>query len=68
MRNNPRDWQIDILKDLARRFGIEWRQPGPSHVTFRHPSGAKFTVPAHKPVKPIYINKFIRLIDEGEGE
>jgi predicted RNA binding protein YcfA (HicA-like mRNA interferase family) len=68
MRNNPRDWQIDILKDLARRFGIEWRQPGTSHVTFRHPSGAKHTVPAHKPIKPIYIKKFIRLIDEGEGE
>jgi predicted RNA binding protein YcfA (HicA-like mRNA interferase family) len=68
MRNNPRDWQIDILKDLARRFGIEWRQPGTSHVTFRHPSGAKLTVPAHKPIKPIYIKKFIRLIDEGEGE
>ena len=68
MRNNPRDWQIDILKDLARRFDIEWRQPETNHVTFRHPSGAKLTVPAHKPIKPIYIKKFIRLIDEGEGE
>ncbi len=68
MRSNPHDWQIDILKKLARRFNIEWRQPGTSHVTFRHPNGAKITVPAHKPIKPIYIKKFIRFIEEGKGE
>ena len=68
MRSNPQDWQIDILKKLARRFNIEWRQPGTSHVTFRHPNGAKITVPAHRPIKPIYIKKFIRFIDEGKGE
>ena len=68
MRNNPHFWQIDTLKELAKRFNIEWRQPGTSHVTFRHPNGAKLTVPAHRPIKSIYIKKFIRLIDEGEGE
>lgn len=68
MRNNPHDWDIDTLKNLAGRFDIEWRQPGTGHVTFRHPNGAKLTVPAHKPIKPIYIKKFIRLIDKGEGE
>ena len=68
LRNNPRDWQIESLKDIAKRFNIEWRQPGTSHVTFRHPNGSKLTVPAHRPIKPIYIIKFVRLIDEGEGE
>jgi len=34
MRNNPLDWQIETLKDIAKRFGIDWRQPGTSHVTF----------------------------------
>ena len=34
MRNNPRDWAIDDLKALASRYGIDWRQPGTSHVTF----------------------------------
>ncbi len=68
LRNNPRDWQIETLKDIAKRFNIEWRQPGTSHVTFRHPNGTKLTVPAHRPIKPIYIKKFVRLIDEGEGE
>lgn len=68
LRNNPHDWHIETLKDIARRFSIEWRQPGTSHVTFRHPNGTKLTVPAHRPIKPIYIRKFVRLIDEEKGE
>lgn len=68
MRNNPRDWKIETLKDIAGRFNVAWRQPGTSHVTFRHCNGAKITVPAHRPIKPIYVKKFIRLISEGEGE
>lgn len=68
LRTNPRDWHIETLKDIAKRFNIEWRQPGTSHVTFRHPNGAKLTVPTNRPIKPIYIKKFVLLIDEGEGE
>jgi hypothetical protein len=68
LRNNPHGWQIETLKNIAKRFDIEWGQPGTSHVTFRHPNGTKLTVPAHRPIKPIYIRKFVRLIDEGEGE
>lgn len=63
MRNNPRDWRIDSLKTVARTYGIEWRQPGSSHVTFRHTNGNKITVPAHRPIKPIYIKQFVRFID-----
>jgi len=63
MRNNPLDWRIDSLKTVARAHGIEWRQPGTSHVTFRHPNGAKLTVPAHRPIKPIYIkSSFVSLM------
>ncbi len=68
MRNNPHDWQTETLQDIARRFKIEWRQPGTSHITFRHPNGEKLTIPAHRPIKPVYIKKFLRLLLEGEGE
>jgi hypothetical protein len=64
MRNNPMGWRIEDLKTVAARFKLEYRQPGTSHVTFRHPSGAKLTVPARKPIKPIYVRKFLELIDE----
>ena len=64
MRNNPTGWRIEDLKTVADRFNIEYRQSGTSHVTFRHPTGAKLTVPARRPIKPVYVKKFLELIDE----
>jgi hypothetical protein len=65
MRNNPRDWRIEDLKLLAGRYGIAWRQPGTSHVTFRSAAGAVLSVPAHKPIKPVYVKAFLKLIEQG---
>lgn len=68
MRNNPKaDWSIEDFKSLAEQFGIEWRQPGTSHVTFVAPNGNALTVPAHKPIKPVYVKKFLALISELEA-
>ena len=64
MRANQMDWRIEHLKSIARYFGIEYRQPGTSHVTFRTKFGDKLTVPARKPIKPIYIKHYLKLIDE----
>ena len=63
MRTNPRDWSIDDLKSLARRYEIDWRQPGTSHVTFTALGQVPLTVPAQKPMKPVYIKKFLALLD-----
>lgn len=63
MRSNPRDWSIEDLKVLARRHGLDWRQPGTSHVTFSYPGLVPLTVPAHKPVKPVYVSRFVSLIE-----
>jgi len=68
MRANPRDWRIDDLKTVARRHGVTWEQPGTSHVTFRTPGGGKVTVPAHKPIKPVYVRQFAALIDGMGGD
>ena len=66
MRNNPRDWRIEELKAIADRCQIDYRQPGSSHVTFRFPNKKMLTVPSHKPIKPVYIQQFIALLDELE--
>jgi hypothetical protein len=63
MRANPRDWTIDDLKVLAKYFKVDWRQPGTSHVTFSAEGQIPVTVPAHKLLKPIYIRKFLALLD-----
>ena len=68
MKANPRDWRIDSLEAVAEAFGLIWRKPGGSHVIFRHKNGQKLSVPAHRPVKPFYVKKLIRLIEEGIGE
>jgi len=64
MQNNPRDWRIESLKTVAEAYGIEWRQRGTSHVVFVRPDGPTLPVPAHRPIKPIYIKKFVEFVLE----
>ena len=65
MRQNPKaDWHIDDLKSVARAKGIEWRQPGTSYVTFRRDDGAKITVPARRPIKPVYVRMFVEFVEK----
>ncbi len=68
MQANPRDWRIDSLKTVARDYGIVWRQRGTSHVVFVRMDGRTLPVPAKRPIKPIYIKKFIRFVlDEDDA-
>jgi predicted RNA binding protein YcfA (HicA-like mRNA interferase family) len=62
MRANPLDWRIESLKTVARAPNIEWRQQGTSHVVFVRSDGRTLPVPAHRPIKPIYIKKFVDLV------
>lgn len=69
MRRNPQgDWRIEDLYSLARRYDIEYRQPGTSHVTFFCENGKSLTVPARKPIKVIYIKKFLEMLNTLEKE
>ena len=68
MRSNPRDWCIDQLEIIAQRYGVKIRKTGGSHVVFEHPSIVDMVcVPAHRPIKPIYIKRFLQLIDKLEA-
>jgi hypothetical protein len=65
MRQNPKaDWHIEDMKSIARAKDIEWRQPSTSHITFRRPDGAKLTVPARKPIKPVYVRMFVEFVEK----
>lgn len=64
MRNNPRDWQLADIEIIADRIGIIARRGKGSHVSFTHEKWINIlTIPAHKPLKPIYVKKFISLVD-----
>ncbi|MGH7427012.1 MAG: hypothetical protein ACREJ4_01395, partial [Candidatus Methylomirabilaceae bacterium] len=34
----------------------------------QHPNGAMLSVPARRPIKPVYVKKFVRLVEEGVAE
>ncbi|MGH8628454.1 MAG: type II toxin-antitoxin system HicA family toxin [Gammaproteobacteria bacterium] len=65
MRNNPRGWRIESLEAVAVRFGIVVRKPPGSHVVFQHEASVlEVSVPAHRPIKPVYVKQFLALIDD----
>jgi len=66
LRNNPAgSWSIDNLRTVAEQHGIEFRQGATSHVVFVSEDGRTFVVPARRPIKPVYIRKFVKFV-EGE--
>jgi len=64
MRANPRDWRIRSLEAVAAAHGVNVRKPGGSHVVFEHPGVAEaVSVPARRPIKPVYVRRFVALIE-----
>ena len=67
MRQNPlNNWRIEDVQTIANRYGFSISRPrgGGSHVTLRHNSGTKLTIPARHPIKPVYIRKLVAMIDQ----
>ena len=64
MRANPLDnWTIENVLTIAAHHGLTHRSVG-SHYSFGHPkSDTICTVVVHKSIKPVYIQKFVDLID-----
>ena len=63
MRRSPLDWQITQLQTVAKQHGIAWRHDGGSHCVFVRNDGKTLPVPARRPIKPIYVKKFVDLVD-----
>jgi hypothetical protein len=38
---------------------VEWRQAGTSHCVFIRADGRTLPVPVDRPIKPIYVKKFV---------
>ncbi|MCZ6804105.1 MAG: type II toxin-antitoxin system HicA family toxin [Proteobacteria bacterium] len=68
MRRNPRDWRIDDLEIIANKLGMMVHKGSGSHVVFRHVDATMaLCVPAHRPIKAIYIQQFLLMVDELTG-
>jgi hypothetical protein len=65
MRSNPRDWRIEQLHTVAQQYGVVVRSAGGSHQVFAHDLVADtLSVPAHRPIKPVYVRQFVALVDK----
>lgn len=65
MRRNPRaNWTMETLLSIAFRLGIEVRNSGGSHHVFSYPGVEEdISIPFRRPVKPLYIKKFLARVD-----
>jgi predicted RNA binding protein YcfA (HicA-like mRNA interferase family) len=67
MKSNPKaDWIPDNIKTLCNSFGLVLLQRGTSHAVLTNRKGEHLTLPMHKPVKPLYINRLIELIENAQ--
>lgn len=69
MRRNPRDWRLDDVIALCTANGIECTAPcGGSHFKIKHSAVAEIlTIPARRPIKPVYIRDLVRFVDQVQG-
>lgn len=70
MRRNPAaDWSISDIEIVCSQYGIRCIPPsGGSHYKISHASSHMIlTIPARRPIKPIYIRRLVRFIEEVGG-
>ena len=65
MRANHRDWRIEDVIAVCAAFGIACTAPRKgSHYKVKHGSQADIlTIPAHRPIKPVYVADLVRFVD-----
>jgi len=71
MRINPKgDWTIDDVEQVCRRFGLTCSAPKRGdHYKVSHPTIQEIlTIPAHRPIRPVYIRRLVVMIDMVEGD
>lgn len=69
MRRNPRgDWTIEDVEAVCRAHGIACSAPTRgSHYQLKHPRiDGRLTVPSRKPIKAIYIQLLMDMLDAVE--
>jgi hypothetical protein len=63
MRRSALDWSLSDFQVVAKHKGLTWRHKGGSHCVFVRKDGQTLSVPARRPIKPIYTRMFLALVD-----
>jgi hypothetical protein len=71
MRSNPQgDWTMTDVQAVCRGAGLRCSPPtgGGSHWKVSHPAMRLIlTIPARRPIKPVYIRRLVWMVDEAGG-
>jgi hypothetical protein len=59
----PKDWRLADLQTVARQHGLDWRHQKSSIWILICSDGRTLPVPAHRPIKTLYVRKLVELID-----
>lgn len=63
-RNPQGDWTIEDVRTVCDAVGLRFRRGTGSHATVSHPARADIlTIPAHRPIKAVYIRKLVRFVE-----
>ena len=63
MRRSSLDWKLVDFQAIAKLKGLTWRHKGGSHCIFVRKDGRTLSVPARRPIKPVYTKMFLALVD-----
>lgn len=66
MRANPKgDWRIEDIISVCEAYDIRCSPPRRGdHYKVSHPSQMDIlTIPAHRPIRPVYVRKLVAFID-----
>ena len=67
MKANPKaDWSPENVRTVASACDLTLRQRSTSHAVLTNALGQHLTVPMHKPIKPVYIRRLVRLIEAAQ--
>jgi len=71
MQRNPKgDWRIADVEKVCQHFSVTCKAPagGGSHYTLSHPAAFEIlTIPARRPIKPVYIRQLVAYIFRVRG-
>jgi hypothetical protein len=71
MRANPRDdWRIEDVETVCKAYDLDFRLPSSgSHCVVSHPGVPRIlTIPARRPIKPVYIRHLVKFIAAVHGD
>ena len=67
IRQNPKNVSLDELRHVLEDYGFEYRQTVGSHHIFSYFLGGQsklLVVPFKRPLKPIYVKRALKVIDQ----